>query len=92
MRVGISVRPLLLGLADELADLFLVYQQFPGAQRRVVVDIAVLVVSDVAVKQPQLTIFNQPIGIFQVDQATVRTDLTSVPFKATPVSNFSSKK
>ena len=36
MRVGISVRPFLLGLADQLADLFSVHQQLAGAQRGMV--------------------------------------------------------
>src|SRR5579859_274464 len=43
---------LLLGLADQLTDLFFVHQQLPGPERGVIVDVAMLVFADMAVQQP----------------------------------------
>src|SRR5690242_20955771 len=60
---------LLLGLADKLPNLFLMDQEFAGAQRCVVEDVAVIVRSDVAVQQPQLAILEQAISVLEVSPA-----------------------
>ena len=56
----------LLGFADELANFFAVHEQLTGPQRRMIKDVAMLVGSDMAVQEPELAIFNEPIGIFEV--------------------------
>src|SRR3954470_463921 len=60
---------LLLSFADELFDLFFMHQQFAGAERGMVVNVAMLVGSDMAVEQPQFAVFDQPVGVFEIDQA-----------------------
>src|SRR5579864_1714255 len=49
-------KALLLGLADELVDLFLMNQQLPRAQRGVIIDVSVLVGANVAVEQPKFSV------------------------------------
>ena len=46
---GDECQPALLGFADQLADLFFMYQELAGAQGRVVKDVAVLIRPNVAV-------------------------------------------
>jgi len=69
IRRGIQGRAVLLVLAVWLLVLSLVSQQFAGAERGMVVDVAVLVGADMAVEQPQFAVFDEPVGVFQVDQA-----------------------
>src|SRR5579859_1501525 len=45
-------QPLLLGFADQLAQLFLMDEQFAGAQRLMIKDIAMIVRTDMSVEQP----------------------------------------
>jgi len=63
---GNQREPALLCLANELADLLFMYQQLTRAQRRMIEDVAVLVRPDVAIQQPQLAVFDQSVGVFEV--------------------------
>src|SRR5271165_3299040 len=63
---GDQGQALLLGLADELAKFLFVDEQLAGAQRRVVENVAMVVGSDVAVKQPKFAVLQQSVGVFQV--------------------------
>ena len=58
---------LLLGFANQLSDFFLVDQQLPRAQGCMVVDIPVLVFSDVAVEKPKFAVLDDPIGVPKAD-------------------------
>jgi hypothetical protein len=60
---------LLLGLADQLANLFAMHQQLAGAQRGVVEDVAVLVGTDVGVQQPDRIVFDQAVGVLKIGEA-----------------------
>src|SRR4051794_39758819 len=60
---------LLLCLADEFLQLLFVDEKLSRAWRRVIVDIAVLVWPDMRVQKPELAVFDQSIGVFQVCQA-----------------------
>ena len=60
---------LLLALANQFSNLFLMYQQLTSAEGGVIIDISMLVGTDVAVEEPQFAIFNQPVGVFQIDVA-----------------------
>ena len=60
---------LLLGFTDQLADFFFVHQQLTGAQRGVVMDVAVLVGADVGVEQPEFAVLDQAVGVFEVGEA-----------------------
>src|SRR4029077_3811483 len=51
-------QPLLLGLADQLADLFAMHQQLAGPQRSVIVNVPVLVRTDMRIQQPELPILD----------------------------------
>src|SRR5579863_4197341 len=46
------------------------YQQLAGAQGCVVEDVAVLIRPDVAVQQPELAVFYQPVSVFEVRAAS----------------------
>src|SRR5581483_2109848 len=73
----------LLGFADQLAEFLGVDQELAGAQRVVVVDVAVLVGADVSVQQPELAVFDQAIGVFEVDTAAAdRLDLGAGEYDA----------
>src|SRR5580704_9953391 len=58
---GNESQTLLLGLADQLADFFLVYQQLASAQRCVVENVTMVVGADVAVQQPEFAILEQAV-------------------------------
>src|SRR6266496_6401056 len=60
---------LLLGLTDQLADLFLVDEEFPCPQGSVIVDVPVLVLPDVAVQKPEFAILHQSVGVLERDLA-----------------------
>jgi len=66
---GNQGQSLLLRFADQLADFFLVHEQLPGPQGRVVMNVAVLVGTDVGIEQPEFALFHQAVGIFKVSQA-----------------------
>ncbi len=63
---GNEGEPFLLRLADELAKLFFMDEQFTGTQRSVVEDVAVVVRTNMAVQQPEFSILEQPIRVFEV--------------------------
>ena len=63
---GDEGQALLLGLADELANLLFMDQQLAGAQGRVVEDVAVIIRADVAVEQPEFAVLEQSVGVFEV--------------------------
>ncbi|SRR6266487_5302167 len=66
----------LLGLADQLTELFFMHQEFPRAQGSMVVDVAMFVGADMAVQEPEFAVFDQAVGVLQVDlAATDRLDL-----------------
>jgi hypothetical protein len=68
----------LLGFTDELTDFFFVNQQLSGAQRGMIGGVAVVIGSDVAVEEPELSVFDEAIGVFQVGgTGTNRLDLGS---------------
>ena len=60
-------KSLLLGLSDQLANLFGVGKQFSSAQRSMIKDVSVNVGADVAIEKPELSIFDKPVRIFEID-------------------------
>ncbi len=66
---GDQRQSLLLGFADQLADFFFVHEQLAGAERGVVVNVAVLVGADVGVEQPEFAVLDQTVGVFKVGKA-----------------------
>src|SRR5215472_2028167 len=59
----------LLGLAQQLTQLFSVHQQFARPQRSVMRITGVLIGADVRVQQPELAVFHERIGVFEVGAA-----------------------
>src|SRR5580704_14485254 len=45
------------------------HQELAGAKRGVVVNVAVLVGSDVGIEEPKFSVFDESVGIFEVGQA-----------------------
>ncbi len=57
---------LLLRFANQLPNLFLMNQKFASTQRSMVGIASVFVGTDMAVQQPQLIVFNEPVGVFEI--------------------------
>src|ERR1700687_982726 len=57
---------LLLGLANQLANFFFVKQKFAGTKGGMIGVVAVLIGADMAVEEPEFTILDQPVGVFEI--------------------------
>ena len=60
---------LLLGLADELANFFLVNQKFAGAEGGMIGRVAVVIGADVAVEEPEFAVFDKAVGVLEIGGA-----------------------
>jgi len=63
---GDQREPLLLGFPDQFANLFFVNQEFSGAQGRMVGGVSMVVGSYVAVEEPEFSVFDEAVGVFQI--------------------------
>jgi hypothetical protein len=55
-----------LRFADQLANFFLVEQQFSGAKFGMIGEVPMVIGSNMTVEEPQFSVFDQPVGIFEI--------------------------
>ena len=70
----------------EFAEFALVQEQFAGSPRGVIIEVAVRILFDVGVVQPEFAVLDAGKGVPDFWPRPARRDFTSVPRKAIPAS------